>query len=246
MKILFTTLSIETNNGNYLKSCKLLAEEIINKTSHDIIISTNNVRFFKDLPNNGCIVRDNIELSSTLRYGGEFNYNLKHHAFIDIPKNYDYIVYIDCDIKLKEWSEKSDNFFINKMINYDYAADRLNCVLKNEVREYVEGKSPLFTHKIKSYDIIEKYEFNDNIMESRLPSEHIFILKNDPEKIILFQKKWSEMNNELQSSKKFMGSWGDGFEIGVSANYAGYKQHFNLSPHYWKIVLGFDFNGNKI
>jgi hypothetical protein len=238
-------LSIETTNKNYLLSAKNLTNEILKNTKHDVLISTNNTDYFNELNTDRCLVRNNIQSSSIFKYGGEFNYNLKHHSFINIPEKYDYIVYLDCDIKLTKWDEKSDEFFINKMVNYNYAADRLNCVLKNEVQEYIDGKSPLFTHKIKSYNIIEKYELDNDIMESKLPSEHIFILKNDPEKIILFQKKWSEMNNELQICENFNGSWGDGFEIGISANYAGYKQHFDLGPQYWKIIMGFEFNGNK-
>ena len=150
MKILFTMLSIETTNKNYLLSAKNLTNEILKNTKHDVLISTNNTDYFNELNTDRCLVRNNIQSSSIFKYGGEFNYNLKHHSFINIPEKYDYIVYLDCDIKLTKWDEKSDEFFINKMVNYNYAADRLNCVLKNEVQEYIDGKSPLFTHKIKS------------------------------------------------------------------------------------------------
>ena len=100
-------LSIETTNKNYLLSAKNLTNEILKNTKHDVLISTNNTDYFNELNTDRCLVRNNIQSSSIFKYGGEFNYNLKHHSFINIPEKYDYIVYLDCDIKLTKWDEKS-------------------------------------------------------------------------------------------------------------------------------------------
>jgi len=92
MKILFTILSIEDDAKMYLTSTKTLTQEILNQTNHDILISTNNVDFFSDIQSNRVIVRDNILKNSTLRYTNEFNYNLKHFAFENLPTDYDCII----------------------------------------------------------------------------------------------------------------------------------------------------------
>lgn len=249
MKILFTTLAIDTNivgQQFYLKSAKKLASEILDKTNHDIMISTNHLSFFKDMSsNNRCIIRNNIEQNSVLSFNTEFNFNLKHHSFKDIPVYYDYIIYVDCDIKLDHWTGESDAFMDNIMSEYDYGADRLNCVLEQQIHEFQITGSALFKHKIESYEILSKYSLEDDILQARLPSEHIFILKNIPNKINKFQQKWSELNSFLQSKKGSGGAWGDGFEIGISARYAGLNKFFNLSTFYWQDTLGFQFNGNK-
>lgn len=239
-------VSIDTGRGTlYLESAKRLISEILEQTSHDVLLSTNNYDFFSDIISERCKVRNNIKEDSILEYGTEFNFNLKHHAFIDIPEIYDYIIYIDCDIKLTSWTNDSDLFMTNEMVNYEFSADRLNAILIDDVKRFKTGTPCLFSHKISSYDIIERYSEDDDIMNSRLPSEHIFIIKNDKDKVIKFQEKWEELNNYLQSKNGLGGSWGDGFEIGISLRYAGYRNFINLSPYYWNVVLGFNFNGNK-
>jgi hypothetical protein len=246
MKILFTLTSIKVKNDNYLISAKNLAKEIISKTNHDVLISTNQVDFFSDIKSNRCTVRDNIIKNIKLTHGPEFNYNLKHHAFKNIDEKYDFIVYLDCDIKMLSWSEESEDFFITTMKNFDFGADRLSCKLLNEVQELKKEKRCLFKHKIINHDILTKYSMEDDIMESLLPSEHFLILKNDPIKIKKFQQKWEEMDYHLQGKNCSSCSWGDGFEIGIAARYAGYHKTINLNSGYWNGKLGLQFNGNKI
>lgn len=246
MKILFTLLSL-THNSNtmYLNACKQLTNEILSQTNHDVLISTNNVEFFSELPKDRVFVRNNLRPNSTITYNSEFNYNLKHHAFIDIPTNYDCLIYLDCDVKLNGWNENSEKLLSDIVNNYDLGADRINCVLKDEVSYYKNNMNCLFKHKIVSYEILTKYEENDDIMNSQLPSEHFLIFKNNGEKIKKFQEKWEELNNYLQQKNGYGGSWGDGFEIGISARYAGMTKIHHTSAGYWDGVLGFKFNGNK-
>lgn len=245
MKILFTLLSIDAGYSMYLQSAKRLAKELLKYTTHDIFISTNNLEYFRDIQNNRCKVRDNIREDSILLYGNEFNYNLKHHAFVNIPEDYDLVVYLDCDLKLNKWDNASERLLQDLLKSYDFGADRLNCILGQEVDFFKKNQPCLFQHKINSYDILQKYSMQDDIMNSKLPSEHFLVLKNEPEKIKRFQQKWEELNNYLQNKKGEGGSWGDGFEIGISARYAGYEKFFNISASMWKEVLGLEFNGNK-
>ena len=245
MKILFTLLSLDCGNLMYLQSAKRLVNEVLEQTNHDVLLSTNNLGFFNDVISERFFLRNNIDESSILMYNSEFNYNLKYHAFKDIPINYDVIIYLDCDIKLDSWSINSDNLINKCMSTYDFGATRLNCLMGDSVQEYRETGRTLFSHKLHSYKIMENYCDSDDIMNSLLPSEHFLILKNDTEKVVKFYKKWEELNNYLQSIDGSGGSWGDGFEIGVSARYSGFHKTIEINQGMWDSVLGFKFNGNK-
>jgi hypothetical protein len=245
MKILFTILSIEDDAKMYLTSAKTLTQEILNQTNHDVLISTNNVDFFSDIQSNRVIVRDNILKDSTLNYNSVFNYNLKHFAFENLPDGYDCLIYLDCDIKLEGRNNNSESYIVDIMNNYDFGATRLNCYLGKSIIELNETGRTLFSHKINSYKIQENYVESDDIMNSQLPSEHFLIFKYEIEKLKKFQERWKEMNDHLQSINGDGGSWGDGFEIGISARYAGFHNTSEISHSIWDGVLGFKFNGNK-
>jgi hypothetical protein len=246
MKILFTLLSIEDKAKMYLTSAKTLTEEILKQTKHDVLISTNNVDFFSEIQNERVIIRDNIHKDSILRYNSEFNYNLKHFAFENLPEGYDCIIYLDCDIKVNGWNDNSELYVTEIMSKYDFGAARLNCYLGKSITELNETGRTLFSHKINSYKIKENHVETDDIMNSQLPSEHFLIFKYDKEKLQKFQEKWGEMNNHLQSINGDGGSWGDGFEIGISARYAGFHNTIDIGHDKWFGILGFVFNGNKL
>ena len=245
MKILFTILSIDSGNIIYLQSAKRLINEILTQTEHDILVSTNNLNFFEDVLSERVLLRNNIDASCILKYGSEFNYNLKYNAFENISNKYDIIIYLDCDIKLDGWNHDSENHIRNIFKNHDFGATRLNCSMIDSINEYKKTGKTLFSHKINSYKILEKYSDNDDIMSSLLPSEHFLIFKNNTDKIRKFYEKWKELNEYLQSINGEGGSWGDGFEIGISARYAGFNNPIEIDQGTWNSILGFKFNGNK-
>lgn len=248
MKILFTIIAIDTNiNGQsfYLDAAKRLSKEILDQTSHDLYVTTNNISFFNDIQSDRLTIRNNINSKNILYYNTEFNFNLKHHSFLNIPNTYDYIIYLDCDIKLDIWTKNSDKFMNDIMNNYEFGADRTNCTLLSQVEEFQKTGNALFKHKIQSYDILNQFNSSEDIYNSILPSEHFLIFKNVPEKIQKFQQRWSELDIYLQNKNGEGGAWGDGFEIGIAARYAGFHNFVNLNPFYWKETLGFQFNGNK-
>ncbi len=246
MKVLFTFLSISTGGDLYLKSSKKLIKQILENTRHDVLLTTNKLEYYDDIDDNRFIVRDNIPEDSVFMYRGdvEFNYNLKYLAFKDLPEGYDVIFYIDGDIKNNFWNEESENKLKLLINSYDWVATRLNCILKNEVIQYKTTGSSLFKHKIASYEIL-KWDENDTLMESHLPSEHFLIFKYDKEKLDRFAIKWAELNSILQNKNGGDGSWGDGFEMGISANYAGYDNMCDLPSGDLENYFGFFFNGNK-
>jgi hypothetical protein len=242
MKILFTLVTIDCGNEMYLHAVKNLINELITLTPHNVILSTNNIVFFDDLESDRLIKRNNIEEGVVYKFGSEFNYNLKYHAFLDLPPNYDVIIYLDCDIKLKQWDENSEKIVKMFESEYDFGATRLNCILGDQVKYYLENQSCLFRHKIESYKILDNYSIDDEIMNSKLPSEHFLVFKNDQSKISKFANKWRELNNYMQSINGMGGCWGDGFEIGISTNFAGFTKQIDLNSDGH---LGFIFNGNK-
>jgi hypothetical protein len=251
MKIIFTLLCVDANQKMYLEASRALVSEILEKTKSDILLSTNSVDLLNIFNNhNRVIVRDNIsQTNSILRYGdqngGEFNYNLKHFAFQDIPETYDAIVYLDCDIKLEQWTEASEDLIRKTITDHEMGATRKNCVLRDEVGYLNNTGSSLFNHKITAYKIRETYAKDEQIYSSKLPSEHFLVLRNDPVKIQSFYKEWSGLNSYLQSINGGGGSWGDGFEIGIAAQKAGITDVVEITHWEWSQVLGLNFNGNK-
>jgi len=237
--ILFTLLSI---GEKYSKSSQRLIEELLSNTSYDILVSTDNVEYFPNYPKR-VTIRQNIEKEAKLLYSGvEFNYNLKFHAFENIPEGYDIILYLDCDIKNNFWSKEGDSKLKTSFSNHDFVACRLNCILKNELSQLNSTGNCLFKHKILSYKA-DKWE-DKSLYESKLPSEHFFGFKYDKNKLTKFYKKWRELNYQLQLVEEAR-SWGDGFEIGVAAFYAGYINSFEFSYTDQQLLLGLEFNGNK-
>jgi hypothetical protein len=244
MKILFTLLSIDVGQTLYLEAAKRLTQEILEQTDSDILISTNNTEFFSDASQDRVTVRNNIPQNQILKYqGGEFNYNTKHFAFKDIPESYDVIVYLDCDIKLEGWTEQSKQKIIELCQSYNFIATRLNCVLEGEINSYKNKRPCLFQHKIHSYDLLDKLSYGDDLLRAQLPSEHFLIISNEEGKVKKFQEKWQEYDEYLQVKNGLGGSWGDGFEMGIAARYAGlHKTH---DTNLWNTLFGFKFNGNK-
>ena len=101
----------------------------------------------------------------------------------------------------------------------------------------------LFKEKMSSYNVNEWED--KSLYESKLPSEHFLGFKYDKNKLTKFYKKWRELNYQLQLVEG-AASCQDGFEIGIAAFYAGYKNSLDFSFADQQLILGFEFNGNKL
>ena len=244
MRILFTLLAIQTRNEMYLEAARTLTQEIIELTKHDVLITTNNVRFFDSIASSRVKVRNNIPEDQILSYTSEFNYNTKHLAFEGIPSEYDVIFYMDCDVKLAYWNEKSDAFVEKLISTHEYGATRLNAYLGTSIDEHNQKGKSLFTHKILSYGFTE-LSADDPIRQARLPSEHFLIFKNIPDKIDAFYRHWRDQDKLLQVKNASSGSWGDGFEIGIAVHLAKFINLADINHGDSVTILGIRFNGNK-
>ena len=244
MRGAFTLLSIDCGNPMYLGATSRLIDEILEQTDFDIILTTNRIDSFEDKPIERVKIR-NIKYSDLVfSFDMGFNYNLKFLCFEDIPEIYDYLIYLDGDIKLEGWGINSINLIEQLLQSSEVIGTRFNAVLKNEYQHYLDGIGHTFSHKIHSYEI-EKYELNDDIFESRLPSEHFLILKNIPSKMNIFANHWKDMNYYLQSKNGMGGSHCDAFEIGISLRKASFNDIHDMSYGTSVVDLGFKFNGNK-
>lgn len=245
MKILFTILSLKISNDLYLSAASRLTNEILSNTNCDVLINTNNPNYFSNnfKNNSRVIIQELILYDNIIVYTNpavDFNYNLKHLAFKYIPSHYDAVVYLDCDIKLDHWNDNSIKLITEIISNYDIGATRTECVLQHEVDNFDKA---LFKHKILAYKISETYQPGHKIYSAKLPSEHFLVIKNN-EKLNIFQKEWEKLDKYLQSISGGHGSWGDGFEIGISAALADMSMK-EVSNYEWTQVLGLVFNGNK-
>ena len=244
MKGVFTLLSINCGHPMYLEATSNLIDEIIIQTNLDIILTTNEPIFFSKKINNRLIIRDVEDNTLVFKYDMGFNYNMKFLCFKNIPNHYDYIIYLDGDIKLENWGNNSIELIENLLKTNEVIGTRFNAILLNEYNHYIQNIGHTFSHKIKSYNI-SKYKLNDNIFKSRLPSEHFLILKNNSDKIQKFAAHWESMNKFLQNKNGEGGSHCDGFEIGISLNEAKIDDIYDMSYGDSITILGFIFNGNK-
>lgn len=255
-KVIFTLLAIsyEGQAGhkiNYLIYSKKLATEILEQTSHDVMITTNNVEFFDEFKDNPrVIVRglpdDNVSVSCN----GVFNYNLKHVCFFNIPADYDIVFYMDTDMKLEGpdgeyWDESCDQHLVDlfDVQGYDAIGTRTNAILADEIISWQERNAGLFFHKFPVYGLDFILSLGEDMINARTPSEHFFILKNDPEKINKVYEVWKLLNSKYEYNTHGNSAVHDGLEIGVSLKAAGYNiRHAGMSEH---VMFKLKFNGNK-
>ncbi len=248
MKILFTVVSFKTGpsfSNNYLNATKKLAKNIIDHTSHDLLITTNDKSYFNDIESARVTVRDNISPDLILFINSEFNYNSKYEAFVNLPKTYDVIFYLDGDIELTHWNKDSEDFLDNIFKQYEYGASRLNATFSFHYNNFKSTNEDLFKHKFVGHDLTDVAQ-DDIINQSRLPSEHFLIFKYDEQKLNKFAESWKQMCFYLQNKNNPCGTLCDGFEIGISVTKAGITNLYEIYPGDSVLKLGLNFNGNKI
>lgn len=248
MKILFSVVSFKTGPGfknNYLEATKKLAKNIIEKTPHDLLITTNEKEYFSDLNPQRVFIRDNIDSNLQLFVNNEFNYNSKYEAFVNLPKDYDIIFYLDGDIEIKFWNEESDLYIQNVFSKYDYGATRLNATFLYHYNNFKTTNQDLFSHKFVGHDMTDISE-SSILHKAQLPSEHFLIFKNIESNLQNFAENWKSMCFYLQNKNNPHGTLCDGFEIGISVARAGITKIFEISHGDSVLKLGLNFNGNKI
>lgn len=255
MKIAFTTLSI---GESYTKDYTLkLINDVLNKTTHSIYITTDCVNIINQIYGNESrvilteIKRENIQLRINTDWGVGYSndFNLRYVCFESVKDLEDHmIIFTDCDNSLDWWDENLIEDWLVSKINegYDFFAPRNGLTLKNFLDDYKTKEKKehgIFWHKLYNYDLIDnpKPEWD----YSPLPAEYLLIFYNNEKKLIKFYEQWKWFHDYLVNQNKSYGTWAEGFEIGVSSLVANMKPYdIGWNHHIWKKVI--TPNGYKV
>jgi hypothetical protein len=227
-KILVSAISFvnDKKNGSeiYTTFAKRLIDDVLNKTPWDVMISTNRSDLFEDITSNRVVIKqENLENHKT--HVGAFNQLLKFYAIKNINNYYDYVLYMDCDAGFTENINVGD---VERMIdiweqqNFDILALRTDATYDwaekefKETTDFKKWPKPLFNDKFLYYGV------NENWRGAKLPSEHIFLVKNT-QKLQLMAHHFENFCYEFEKQDEYSPVTFDmeAFEIGVSAHLAG-------------------------
>ena len=206
-----------------------LIEDVLQKTSFDVMVTTNEVDLFAKYKNNTRVILREDVLNKHKLYVGRFNQMLKFLSIKNIDKKYDWVMYLDCDAGInKIWDpqEISNKIMHHKNLGYDMIATRTNAILKDELKSYEETGKNIFHEKFSFYNVTTAngpFEWFD----ARLPSEHIFIVENS-DKLPLMCDQFEYFCTRFESQPSvgyYVAVDMEAFEIGVSATIAGYKMN---------------------
>jgi hypothetical protein len=227
-KILVSAISFvnDKKNGSeiYTTFAKRLIDDVINKTPWDLMISTNRDDLFNDITSNRVTI-NKVNLGGHKTHVGAFNQLLKFYAIKNIDTTYDYVLYMDCDAGFTDVISVDD---VERMINYwenegfEMLALRTDATYEwaeQEFSQTIDFKSwpkPLFNDKFLYYGVKPEWR------GSKLPSEHIFLVKNN-EKLVKMSEHFENFCFEFEKQDEYNPVTFDmeAFEIGVSAHLAG-------------------------
>lgn len=227
-KILVSAISFvnDKKNGSeiYTKFAKRLIDDVINKTPWDLMISTNRTDLFNDVTSNRIIINQ-VNLGTHKTHVGAFNQLLKFYAIKNVNTSYDYVLYMDCDAGFTNVVSVED---VERMIDYwenegfEMLALRTDATYEwaeqefNQTTDFKSWPKPLFNDKFLYYGVKPEWR------GSKLPSEHIFLVKNN-EKLVKMSEHFENFCFEFEKQDEYNPVTFDmeAFEIGVSAHLAG-------------------------
>jgi hypothetical protein len=256
----------------YASFANRLLVDVMNKTPYDFRIITNESYHFDEnkLAYGDRVIVVEDKLIGERLTVGPFNQLLKYKTMLGVDKKYNWLLYLDCDAG---FTSELDIERLEKQIRawevqgYDFLAARTNAVLRNELRDHENKKNNflqsnpdkefnpwihggnLFSAKFIFYNITPTsgpIEWGDpsKWMDSKLPSEHVWLIKNN-EKLEKCGKIFKSLNEkfETQSSDNLI-TWDmEAFEVGVSSKLAGYNMgELGNEGEFHILKIGFNFN----
>jgi hypothetical protein len=231
--IYFVTLSLGVN---YTKEYTLLLiEDILSKTPHKIIVTTECPDIITEkYPNNDRIILNIFDRSKykvRLPIGpnkgsSDFNFNLRYLCLEPLLEMEDGVaIFTDCDNSLEWWDEEMVQNSISNYLHQgiDFLAPRTDYKFKFFLEEYKTSETRemgILWHKYYNYDldINPKPEWD----EAPIPAEYMLVFLQLGEKMRKFHKQWKTLHDYLCNKDYTFGTWAEGFEIGVSSLVAGY------------------------
>jgi len=250
----------------YATFANRLLDDVMTKTPYDFRLITNEIEHFTNnqikYSDRVILVEDKLENDKISI--GVFNQLLKYKTMLGVDKKYDWLLYLDCDagfidtldIDFVEYNTKQW-----ESLGYDFMATRTNAILKEELSRYEEQKkefhkkypdqiflpshheSTLFSKKFIFYNVSSEngpFEW----MNAKLPSEHIWYIKNN-EKLEIMGNHFKVFNDKFQQQDPFNPITVDmeAFEVGVSAELAGYNiGELGSYGHHDVLKVGFNLN----
>jgi hypothetical protein len=250
--ILVSTISFVNNTKQgseiYATFAKRLVDDVLTKTPYDVLVNTNNIDNFSDViqQNNERVTIRHEKLENHKTHVGAFNQLLKFNAIKGIDKKYDWVLYLDCDAGFTgpidvDALERQIDFWESQ--GFDMVALRTDATYDWAEIEYLDSvnngtHSKLFDAKFRFYGLHPEWK------GSKLPSEHILLIKNDDklEKMAYEFERFCTLF-ETQDPNNIITFDMEAFEIGVSAKLAGY----NMGEMGWQnqneiLKVGFNHN----
>jgi hypothetical protein len=256
----------------YATFANRLLIDVMRKTPYDFRIITNEPHHFDDNKNawgdRVIVTTDNLDGEKITV--GPFNQLLKYKTMIGVDKKYDWLLYLDCDAG---FTSELDIERLEKQIRnwetqgYDFLAARTNAVLRNELKDHENKKNNfiqsnpgsefnpwihggnLFSAKFIFYNITSvsgPIEWGDpsKWMDSKLPSEHVWLIKNN-EKLERCGRIFKSLNEKFETqSPDNLITWDmEAFEVGVSAKLSGYNMgDLGNDGEFHILKIGFNHN----
>lgn len=215
------------------------------------------------------VKRENLKIRIPIgesKQSDDFNFNIRYLCLehvCEIPNSV--VIFTDCDNSFDWWDHEMVTQFINshKMDGFDFFGPRTDWKFENvlnEINEIINQKKSSFKHedfqrnmmwhKVFNYDLLNIDDVtnidtcNHEWKNASLPAEYLLVFDNREYKLKKMVEMWKWFHDYLVNREYSFGTWAEGFEIGVSANYANFKD-FNIGWNHelWNKI--FHPNGYK-
>jgi hypothetical protein len=259
MKILVSTIcfiqpnKIQYGSEIYATFANRLIDSTMENTNFDIRVATNRPELFSEaLSKYGSRVSLLVDrLEDKQVWVGAFNQLLKFLALKDVPKKYDYVLYLDCDASF--FKSMDDELVFNTIRmeesnGFNGMANRSDeGYFMQQLTDHCSGVENIFSAKFRLHNLTldtAPIEWKTATM----PCEHILLLKNEDDKLQIMSDKIAEFNKKLEAQleQPYISCIPDmeAFELGISALIAGYKLG-EINSYVHHDVLCVKFNGSN-
>lgn len=270
MKIIITTLSL---GENYTKDYTLrMIDDVLKMSEIEIYITTDckhiitnmygeNDRIkIKEIKREDVVIRLPIGPNKA---ANDFNFNMRYLCLEHVKDIDDSVViFTDCDNSFDWWDTNQVEDFIIKMESngYDFFGPRTSYKLKYALSKFEKDCLPMlgiqepnydactiFWHKILNFDMVDfesKQVKSNGWDDAGMPAEYLLIFINKDGKLSKMTSQWKYFHDYLINRDYTYGTWAEGFEIGISAYVAGFKDYDITFTHpLWNKI--FTPNGYK-
>jgi hypothetical protein len=272
MRIIITTLSLGENyTKDYTLR---MIEDVLNMSNAEFHITTDCKHIITEKYNNDRIKIREINREDVVvrlpigpnKHANDFNFNMRYLCLEHVQDIEDaMIIFTDCDNSFDWWDESEVLKFADDMYSrgLDFFGPRTGYKLEIALNAFQNNCAPnigkmefnyhdctIFWHKFYNYDMVDvenKTIKNFNSHEwggAGMPAEYLLIFINKEDKLKKMVSQWKYFHDYLVNKDYTHGTWAEGFEIGVSAYVAGFKDYdISFTHPLWNKI--FTPNGYK-